>query len=128
MNKADWIHKDSKTNDVKETSGILNFEPIINYEKPSEFKRTEKFYTQEEINKILGKINNAIECYRFKYKSKPMFIIISKELAILFRKQCDLMSYHEMIILNNEPLEINHIFGFSCFVSPVLTGLEFEVR
>lgn len=33
-----------------------------------------------------------------------------------------------MIILNDEALKLNRIFGFSCFSSPALSNLEFEIR
>lgn len=88
----------------------------------------EKKYTQEEINQTLGKMNNQIEAFRNLYKQKPKFIIISEELSILLSMQANLMSQFEMIKLNGEPLEINRVFCFSCFVSPVLNDLEFELR
>ncbi len=88
----------------------------------------EKKYTQKEINQTLGKMNNQIEAFRKLYRQKPKFIIISKELSILLRIQNCLMNQFEVIMLNGEPLEINRVFCFSCFVSPVLNDLEFELR
>lgn len=88
----------------------------------------EKKYTQEEINQTLGKMNNQIEAFRNLYKQKPKFIIVSKELSILLNMQSHLMNQFEVIMLNEELLETNRVFGFSCFVSPVLNDLEFELR
>ena len=33
-----------------------------------------------------------------------------------------------MVMLNDEPLEINRVFGLSCISTPALSDLEFEVR
>ena len=85
-------------------------------------------YEWEEIHKILGKINNQIEAFREMYHRKPKFIIISEKLEYILRNQMELMCQHEMIILNDEQIVINRLFGFSCFTSPVLRGLNFEIR
>lgn len=85
-------------------------------------------YEWEEIHKILGKINNRIESFRGMYHRKPKFIIISEKLEYILRNQMGLMSQNEMIILNDEALKLNRIFGFSCFSSPSLSNLEFEIR
>lgn len=87
-----------------------------------------KIYLEEDVSKTVGKINNAIECYRATYRNMPLFIIISKELAFLLERQLDLMSQREMIILNDNHIEIRKIFGISCIISPTLKDLEFEVR
>lgn len=85
-------------------------------------------YEWKEIHKILGKINNQIEAFRGMYHRKPKFIIISEELNYILKSQMDLMCQYEMIILNDEQIVINRLFGFSCFTSPVLRGLNFEIR
>lgn len=85
-------------------------------------------YTVDEVDKTIGQINNQIESFRSLYRKKPTFIIISLELEILLRKQHDLMSQHEVIILNGEYLKVNRIFGMTCFASPALKDLEFEIR
>lgn len=91
-------------------------------------KKSVMLYTVDEVNKIIGQINNQIESFRSLYRNKPTFIIISVELAILFKTQHDLMSQHEVIVLNGEYLEVNRIFGMTCFASPALKDLEFEIR
>jgi hypothetical protein len=85
-------------------------------------------YEWEEIHKILGKINNQIEAFRKMYHKKPTFIIISKKLECILKNQMGLMCQNEMIILNGEELRLNRIFGFSCFSSPSLNNLDFEIR
>lgn len=85
-------------------------------------------YTVDEINKTIGQINHQIEHFRNLYRRKPTFIIISIALAILLKEQYDLMSQHEVIVLNGEYLEVNRIFGMTCFASPALKDLEFEIR
>ena len=85
-------------------------------------------YEWEEIHKILGKINNQIEAFRRIYRRKPKFIIISEKLEYILRSQMELMCQNEMIILNGEELHLNRIFGFSCFSSPSLSNLDFEIR
>ena len=91
-------------------------------------KQSVMLYTVDEIDKTIGQINNQIESFRSLYRKKPTFIIISLELEILLRKQHDLMSQHEAIILNGEYLKVNRIFGMTCFASPALKDLEFEIR
>lgn len=91
-------------------------------------KKSVMLYTVDEIDKTIGQINNQIESFRSLYRKKPTFIIISLELEILLRKQHDLMSQHEAIILNGEYLKVNRIFGMTCFASPALKDLEFEIR
>ena len=91
-------------------------------------KQSVMLYTVDEIDKTIGQINNQIESFRSLYRKKPTFIIISLELEILLRKQHDLMSQHEVIILNGEYLKVNRIFGMTCFASPALKDLEFEIR
>lgn len=82
----------------------------------------------KEIDKILGKINNQIEAFRGMYHRKPKFIIISEKLDYILRNQMGLMCQNEMIILNGDALHLNRIFGFSCFSSPALSNLDFEIR
>lgn len=91
-------------------------------------KQSVMLYTVDEIDKTIGQINNQIESFRSLYRKKPTFIIISLELEILLRKQHDLMCQHEAIILNGEYLKVNRIFGMTCFASPALKDLEFEIR
>lgn len=85
-------------------------------------------YEWKEIHKILGKINNQIEAFRGMYHRKPKFIIISEKLEYILTNQMELMCQNEMIILNDEQIVINRLFGFSCYTSPVLRGLNFEIR
>lgn len=87
-----------------------------------------EIYEWEEIHKILGKINNQIEAFRKMYHRKPKFIIISEKLEYILRNQMELMYQSEMIILNDEELKLNRVFGFSCFSSPSLINLDFEIR
>lgn len=85
-------------------------------------------YEWEEIHKILGKINNQIEAFGKMYHRKPTFIIISEKLECILRSQMELMCQNETILLNDETLNLNRIFGFSCFSSPALSNLDFEIR
>lgn len=85
-------------------------------------------YEWEEIHKILGKINNQIETFRKTYHRKPKFIIISEKLEYILRSQMELMCQNETILLDDEALNLNRIFGFSCFSSPTLSNLDFEIR
>ena len=82
----------------------------------------------KEIDKILGNINKQIEAFTGMYHRKPKFIIISEKLDYILRNQMELMCQNEMIILNGEALHLNRIFGFSCFSSPALSNLDFEIR
>lgn len=88
----------------------------------------EKNYKYEDIHKTMGKINNQIEVFRKAHHKKPTFIIISEELNYILKSQMDLMCQYEMIILNDEQIVINRLFGFSCFSSPALSNLDFEIR
>lgn len=106
--------------EIKETK------KIVKYTKGATI--TENYYTENEISLTIGKINNAIEFYRHEYRGMPQLIIISKALEILFNKQVELMSQHEMIMLNDKPLHTYRIFGITWLPSPALKDLEFEVR
>lgn len=90
--------------------------------------KDEEIYSWEEIHKIIGKINNDIELFRNKYHMDPKLIIISERLEYILKSQFDLMSYSEMIILNDKPLKINRVFSLSCLTSPALSNLNFEIR
>ena len=85
-------------------------------------------YSISEINKTLGKINSKIESFRALYGKKPAFVIISKNLETILRTEFELTNQYEMIMLNDELFETNRIFGISCFVSPALSNLDFEIR
>lgn len=85
-------------------------------------------YEWKDIHIILGKINNQIEAFRRMYHRKPKLIIISEKLEYIFGIQMELMRQKEMIILNDEELKLNRIFGFTCFSSPALRNLDFEIR
>lgn len=91
-------------------------------------KKEIESYEWDEIHKILGKINNQIEAFRRMYRRKPKFIIISEKLEYILRNQMELMYQNEVIILNDEAVNLNRIFGFSCFSSPSLRNLDFEIR
>lgn len=91
-------------------------------------KKNIRLYTVDEVNKTIGQINDMIESFRSLYRKKPTFIIMSLELAILLREQHDLMSQYEAINLNGEYLQVNRLFGMTCFASPALKNLEFEIR
>ena len=79
-------------------------------------------------SKIMGKINHEVWQYRTKYGKMPQLIIISRGLEILFSRQLNLMNLSQIIIVNNNELRVNTIFGINCLVSPALKELEFEVR
>ena len=85
-------------------------------------------YEWDEIHKILGKINNQIEAFKNKYCQKPRFIIISENLEYILETQMNLMCQYKMIILNDESIKLNTLFGFNCFSSPSLSNLDFEIR
>lgn len=106
--------------EIKETKKIVKFTKGATI--------TENYYVEKEISLTIGKINNAIEFYRHEYRDMPQLIIISRELEILFNMQAELMSQHEMIMLNDKPLHTYRIFGIICLPSPALKDLEFEVR
>ena len=91
-------------------------------------KKEIESYEWDDIHKILGKINNQIEAFRGMYHRKPKFIIISEKLEYILRNQTELIYQNEMIIINNEPVYLNRLFGFSCFSSPSLRNLDFEIR
>lgn len=93
----------------------------------SKIKIVENYYTEEEINKTLGKINTEIQLYRFKYRTMPQFIVISKPLEILLQKQMNIMNERQVIMINVNTIEIRIIFGVTCFTSPELIGLDFKI-
>ena len=91
-------------------------------------KKEIESYEWDDLHKILGKINNQIEVFRRMYYRKPKFIIISEKLEYILRNQTELVYQNEMIILNDETVKLNRIFGFICFSSPSLRNLDFEIR
>lgn len=99
---------------------------IVKMENPFEIEREE--YTKDSVSKMMGKINNEIREYEYLYGHTPQIIFISRELEILLRTQMELMIYRQSFMINNRVFEISSIFGVNCMVTPVLQGLEFEVR
>lgn len=107
-------------NKIKDTLKVMRMET-------KNVEIVENYYTEEEINKTLGKINNTIQLYRYNHHIMPQFIVISKPLEILLHRQTNIMNERQMIMINGEPIEIKIIFGVTCFVSPELIDLEFKV-
>ena len=86
-----------------------------------------KTFTYDEIDLTLGEINREIEKYRRTYYCKPQFIIISKELEILFGTRTEITYQREKILINDEVIEIFRLFGNSCIISPALHDLQFAI-
>ena len=109
-----------KNKEIKDTQKVVRLDK-------KNIAIVESYYTEEEINKTLGKINNEIQLYRYNYGTMPQFIVISKPLEILLQRQMNIMNERQLIMLNGNATEIKVIFGISCFVSPALIDLDFKV-
>lgn len=108
---------------IKETIPVYKW--IGCYDKE---QRKDTYYTEEEIEKTIGKINFEVNRYKQEYGVTPQLILISREIEILFRMKLDLMIERQMIYLFNQPIYLYSIFGIACMVTPALKDLEFEVR
>jgi hypothetical protein len=105
---------------VKETTAI--------YKQLKDITIAEHYFTEEEINGIVGKINDEIQYYIERYKKRPQMIMISQILEVFMRKKIDIMHHNQIIMLNNNELRVSFIFGIPVLTTPVLDGLEFEIR
>lgn len=109
-----------KKNEIKETTSInkqLKDEVIAEY-----------VYTEEEINGIIGKINDEIQIYIERYKKRPQMIMVSHILEMFMVNKIDIMHHHRYIVLDDNELRFSFIFGIPVLITPVLNGLEFEIR
>ena len=104
---------------IKETTKI--------YKQLKDTTIAEKYFTEEEINGVIGKINDEMQYYIERYKKRPQIIIISHILEYFMRGKIDVMHHNQMIILNNNELRVSFIFGIPVLTSPVLDGLDFVV-
>lgn len=87
----------------------------------------EEYYSEEELNKIVGKISDGIQEYINKYKNRPLMIMVSKQLEIFMTYKIDIMHHRQMISTGSELIVVNFVFGISVLTTPVLDGLEFEI-
>ena len=110
-----------KDNKIKDTLKICKW-----YGTPKTSE--ERYYTEEEVNKIPSKINDIIQEYIISYKKDPQLILISKELEIFLINKIDIMHHRQLIMLGNKELRVDFIFGIPVLTTPVLNGLEFEIR
>lgn len=109
-----------KKNEIKETTVI--------YRQLKDEIIAEQYYTEEEINSIVGKINDEIQIYIERYKKRPQIIMISKILELFMKNKVDIMHHHRYIVLDENELQFSFIFGIPVLTTPVLNGLEFEIR
>lgn len=110
-----------KDNKIKDTLKICKW-----YGTPE--TKEERYYAEEEVNKIPGKINDSVQEYIKYYKKEPQIILISKELEIFLINKIDIMHHKQLIMLGNKELKVDFIFGIPVLTTPVLNGLEFEIR
>lgn len=110
-----------KDNKIKDTLKICKW-----YGIPE--TKEERYYTEEEVNKIPGKINDSIQEYIMNYKKEPQLILISRELEIFLINKIDIMHHRQLIMLGNKELRVDFMFGIPVLTTPTLDGLEFEIR
>ena len=85
-------------------------------------------YYDNDFQRIMKNINKKISDFRIIYGTNPQFIVISRELAILFDVELRLMEQKQCIMFNNQYLEFYSVWGIPCIVSKALDKLGFEVR
>lgn len=110
-----------KDNKIKDTLKICKW-----YGTPE--TKEERYYTEEEVNKIPGKINDSIQEYIMNYKKEPQLILISRELEIFLINKIDIMHHRQLIMLGNKELRVDFMLGIPVLTTPALDGLEFEIR
>ena len=82
-----------------------------------------------DINKIISSINLEVIEYEKKWHNRPQLIIISKGLNVALRISFEMMlNYHQAILLDNQRLELDYLFGIPCLTSLALEEYNFEVR
>lgn len=70
---------------------------------------TEEYYSEEKINKIVGKISDSIQEYINKYKKRPLIIMISRPLEIIMVNKIDIMHHRQAINIGIEPMIVNFV-------------------
>lgn len=80
-------------------------------------------------NKIISSINQEILEYEKKYRDRPQLIIMSINLKEALRVHFEMMlNDHQAIMLVNQRLELDYLFGIPCLTSLALEKYDFEIR
>lgn len=106
-------------NEIKEITAI--------YRQIKDEVIAEHYFTDEEINSVIGKINDKIQLYIEIHKHRPQIIMVSKILEMFMINKINIMHHRQMIRLGDEYLEVSYVFGIPVLITPVLDGLEFEI-
>lgn len=81
-----------------------------------------------DINKIISNINQEVIEYEKKWNNRPQLIIISRGLNVAFRVGFEMMLNYHQIMLDNQRLQLDYLFGIPCLTSLALEEYDFEIR
>ena len=82
-----------------------------------------------DINKILSNINKEVIEYEKKWRDRPQLIIMSRKLNVALRVSFEMMlNYHQAIMLDEQRIVFDYLFGIPCLTSLALEEYDFEIR
>lgn len=82
-----------------------------------------------DINKIIYSIHQEVIEYEKKWRNRPQLIIMSRKLNFILRESFEMMlNYHQAIMLDEQRLVFDYLFGIPCLTSLSLEEYDFEIR
>lgn len=81
-----------------------------------------------DISEIISNINQEIIEYEKKWRDRPQ-LIMSRKLNVALRVHFEMMlNYHQEMMLDNQRLVFDYLFGIPCLTSLALEEYDFEIR
>jgi len=82
-----------------------------------------------DIDKIFSSIQQEVMEYEKKWRNRPQLIIMSRKLNVALRVKFEMiLNYHQAIMLDEQELVFDYLFGIPCLTSLALEEYEFEIR
>lgn len=82
-----------------------------------------------DTNEIISSIHKEVMEYEKKWRDRPQLIIMSRKLNVALRVSFEMMlNYHQAIMLDEQRLVFDYLFGIPCLTSLALEEYDFEIR
>lgn len=82
-----------------------------------------------DIDEIFSHIHQDVMKYEQKYHSRPQLIIMSRGLKFALEIKFEMMlNYHQAIMLDEQRLVFDYLFGIPCLTSLALEDYNYEIR
>lgn len=82
-----------------------------------------------DMDRIFASIHQEVIEYERKWREKPQLILMSRKLNYALRVKFEMMlNYHQAIMIDNQILDFDYLFGIPCLTSLALEEYEFEIR